>query len=283
MLCQRWVAKKEKSMMKEKIKNIFLWLFSRTAVFYGVVFLFLFFSVNHGVFQDRLIKGKLNYYYPDFQELSEYVTGHRSTLDFDSFRQYFQLALTYVPSDPGAIMGLAYLSLQEGKIQQAISYLSQSMKTHPALFWNAYNLGVLAYRAQGGALIEQALSACLMMPPQMIIYQMYSSIVYRQILSKVGETYDMSKAIATAQANAKVLLLDYYLKNQNFSKAFDLATTSLSDATMPYQKAFLFFAEQSALPLGKMEEAQEFQQKQQLLKGPAFQGVDEGYLTFRFF
>lgn len=270
-------------MMIQKIKNIFLWFFSRLGFFYIVVFLFLFFMVDGNNLKNRIKVGKLNYYYPKFEEFHEYIQGQRPSIDVESFRQYFNIALEYVPYEPGAMMAMAHFALREENIQQAIQYLSKTMELYPGLFWNAYNLGILAYRANAGDFVEKALTASLMIPPQMAIYHMRLSIVYRQILSKVGETYDMLRAISLAKENAKILLADYYFKQKNFQKAFLLATEALKDPHLMNKSAMFFYAYQSASSLGQEQTAEQLKQQQELLKLPKYTGITAENLVFRFF
>ncbi len=244
--------------------RFFQWLFTRIAVIYVIIVIVCLTCVNLKTLDERIKVRRLNQAVPNFTDLINFSMGKMSQQDVNwlPYRRYFELILRYLPDDLITKQLLGYVDYYSGHEDKAIDLLKSSIVIKGQhLFWSNYNLGVIYYKKGMWQQSAEYLFNTLASNPQLAIFFMKDSIIYKQIFANPVLTYSYDEGIATAKSNVYVLLLSCLNKMGQYDKVFAVSSIALADGSLLSKDAFYYYAGLAFFETGQEQKASMFFQK----------------------
>ena len=244
-------------MGKEKIMAAVKWFFSRVGILYIGVFVGLAFLVDGKAAVARVKVRRLNDARPPMDALVAFARGEVApqAMDWKPYRGYFELVLRYMPEEWTVCMFLGVSEYYQGEFGKAAVDMRRSADAFPPLFWNVYNMAVLAFQQGDMPLAFAYLEQAVQIPPAMAARVARSSVLYRQIMFSGNFDMDIEKDVASAREDVYLLMAAsrYYVKD--FSAAREIAAHALAMPLIQDREPFYFYAGASSLAMGHVGEA----------------------------
>ena len=239
--------------MNKLIVNMLQWLCSRVAVIYIVVFVFCITCVDLKMLDMRIKTRRLNDSIPDFSQMilfSKYQSV--KNMDWKPYKKYFEIILQYIPDDLVTKNLLGFVDYYMGDENKAINlFKSSSEVSGKNIFWSNYNLGVIYYKDGKWPQAAEYLFKAVSSSPNLNLYLMKNTQVYRQIFVSPYFKYSISDEIEDAQSHAYILLLSSLHYMKQYEKMILIANLSIENEELSCKDAYYYYE-----GLGFFEEGQ---------------------------
>ncbi len=236
------------------IRNAVLWISTRIGVAYLLAALFILFVCDEKFMKERIQLRRLNDSRPPFSELIAYRLSGRP-MDPKPFQRYFELVFKYVPEDAASRLVLGYIEFKQGRAEKAVALLKHSEQLNPGLFWNSYDLGFIYYQKEDYAGAMPHLLTAVRMTPDIIVSQMFSSVIYRQIFAVPSYNANLEKEVKKGLSGAYVLLLDNLWHLKRYKEMVLFGQSAIARKDLPNQDAFFFYTGLALLELNDTQHA----------------------------
>ena len=238
------------------------WVFSRVVVIYFIIFVFALSCVDLKTFKMRIKVRRLNQAVPNFADMINFSEGKAEKVYWAPYRRFFQLILSYIPSDIIARELLGYVDFYSAQENQAIDLFKSSTTINgQLLLWSNYNLGVLYYKKGMWPQAEGYLLKAISSNSQLDLLMMRNAIVYKQILVNSAFTYDLQDTINEAKGGAYILLLSSLYHEGAYDRMVQVADFGLKNQHLFPRVDFYYYAGLGYYEKGRLHEAFLFFQK----------------------
>ncbi len=238
--------------------SVMRWVFGRVAVVYLIVFVFGWTCLDLKTIGLRVKMRHLNDSIPDFSDMIifEKDPKNKKDIQWQPYRDYFELIGQYMPNDVVARQLLGYVEYFTGQQDKAEDLFkgTSSVSGH-LLFWSNFNLGVLYYKKEMWAQAAEYLFKAVSSSPQLALLLMRDSIMYKQIFSSLYFKFSLEHELNMAQAQAYILLLSCYYKTGQLDKVVLMANWGLNNPDLPLKDAFYYYEGMALLGMGQFEKA----------------------------
>lgn len=234
------------------------WVCSRVAVIYLVLFIFSLTCIDLKMFSDRIKVRHLNQAIPNFTEMVNFSMGQdkKQVVNWAPYKNYFELILRYMPDDVVARQLLGVVDFYAGHKEKAIALFKSSVDLKGRqLFWSNYNLGVIYYKKGMWSQAAEYLLKAISINPQLSIFLMKSSIIYKQIFSIPGFTYSLEEGIDNAKSKAYILLLSSLHSMGQYDKMMVISKLAIPDPKVLYKDEIYYYTGLAFYEAGQFQEA----------------------------
>jgi tetratricopeptide (TPR) repeat protein len=208
---------------KITVKDIFLFLLTRTFVFYLLIFVFLHFVFDFNKMQRKYNIATLNRIRPESLYLIELSENPHVKIDkhkISEYRRYLEQVEKIYPgrSDTYGMLGFCYYYLKN--YSKADFYFQKAAHDSPAYIF-LYNQALINIKQQKYSQAITALTRALSIKPEVSMEYISRSIVYRQILA-AGATLsgkDLAYKIKDKMGEMCLLLGFSYYQTHDYPKA----------------------------------------------------------------
>jgi len=220
------------------------WFVGRVGVIYVIVFLFSLSFLDLKMLEMRIKIRHLNDAIPNFSDMIIFTKDQsvKKDINWKPYKNYFELILRYIPDDLIIRQFLGVVDYYTGQEQEAITlFKSSSVMNGKYLFWPNYNLGVLYYKKGMWLQASGYLLKAVASNPQLTIWLMQGSMVYRQISLNPYFKDTLSGDINEAQSLAYILLLSSLNYMKQYDKMIVISNLAIADQHLSYKDAFYYY------------------------------------------
>jgi len=234
------------------------WVLSRVAVIYVILFIFCNIFVDLKDLDSRIKIRHLNDAIPNFNNMIGLTKNQISPKDVDwgPYQYYFKLVLKYIPDDMLVRQLLGYVDFNVGQEQNAIDLFSNSsVMNGQNLLWSNYNLGVIYYKKGMWPQASQYLFKAITSSPNVSMYLMQHSMVYKQILASPAFDLNLNDDIRDAQSRSYILLLSCMYKMKQYDKLVLISNLAFENKELIYKDAYFYYTGLGLFEMGQFDKA----------------------------
>jgi predicted Zn-dependent protease len=240
------------------ITTIFQFIFSRTIVFYVILFLFSGQIIRYEMIRAGLKARLLNHLMPgSYASLLDLEkNGVLEERQFTVYYRFYEELLDVYPQKSEVLGMMGFLTYHLGEKARAANYYREAVKIKPDVFHFQYNLGLIQYAAGEDDLAAEALQQAIRLTPNSSINFIRSAkIVYWPIIKESKMNYDdLIGRLRVGYRNVYVLLIKLYEKNKDYRGMYEYSQHALN-SDVRSQEVFYYFAAIASWNLGEKEKA----------------------------
>jgi tetratricopeptide (TPR) repeat protein len=247
--------------IKTAILSCLKWTFSRTGIFYVLMFFLVCSLVDLKAVTSRFHARNLNDARPEMAALVSFNTGDvpPEKVIWAPYLRYFSLVLKYMPNEAASEMFLGVCRYYaQGQKDAAWQLMRHSVDTNPLFFWNIYNAGILAFERGDMKSALDYFQKCLVLPEDRVLDMMRSSVVYRQVMNSSNFNADLGENIRNIKQDVYLFLAAASFYSGDYDKARSIALYGLEKTGPQDKEPFFFYAGAATLSLGDPQAALTF-------------------------
>ena len=213
-----------------KIIDFLKWLAARAGVFYLVIFLLLFISVDLKLIWGNARIRAMNRIMPMFDDLAEQMV-HQKPLtreQWQEYASYYRTVTQLIPDDGAAYFFLGYCQSHLNLDDQALVNFKKAVELVPAMFWFEYNLGVAYFNRGDYETAGNFFKRSIKDGPVLAQFYMKNSTIYKQILvSALNIGFDPETSFKESFADALLMTVKCFYHSGKYDQALQEARSHL--------------------------------------------------------
>ena len=228
----------------QKFYKAAMYVFTRAAVFYFIVFLASNVIVDYEKIKFNMQIRVLNSIMPNsFASLIKATAPEKKHNDTEivSYIRFYQRVVDFFPeqADARAMLGFCYFHRED--ISRAMANYQKAFEINKDVFWTNYNLGILYVLTHQDKEAEVYLKRATVADSQKTLnFILTSNVIYRSIMVDAGISVEELKVnLKEGYFQANMLLLKIYERQKNFSEMILTAQNALK-TNLPHKEFFYY-------------------------------------------
>ena len=249
----------------QKIAKAIVFIFTRAAVFYLLVFLLSNTIIDYEKIKFSMQIRALNSIMPkSFATLlTESGPGKKiNDVDLKAYMRFYQRVTEFFPEQADAYAMLGFCYFNKGDIARAIVMYRKAFDLNNQVFWINYNLGVLYAIANQDQEAENYLKRATVADPKNTLnFVVSSNVIFRSLMMDAGITLDsLRKNLNQGYFQAHLLLLIVEDRQKEFSEMLLTAQNAIN-LNFPRKEIFFYYAGYASLQLQDFTQAVKYFQE----------------------